>query len=29
MAHQQLAGGVLPYTPADIHEADLRVAASR
>jgi sigma-E factor negative regulatory protein RseA len=29
MAHQQLAGSVLPYTPADIHEADLRVAASR
>lgn len=29
MAHQQLAGSVLPYTPADIHEADFRVAASR
>lgn len=28
MAHQQLAGSVLPYTPADIHDADLRVAAS-
>lgn len=28
MAHQQLAGSVLPYTPPDIHEADLRVAVS-
>ena len=26
MAHQQLAGSVLPYTPAGIHEADFRVA---
>ena len=29
MAHQQLAGSVLPYSLADIHEAELRVAASR
>ncbi|MDE2254993.1 MAG: sigma-E factor negative regulatory protein [Betaproteobacteria bacterium] len=29
MAHQQLAGSVLPYSLADIHEAEFRVAASR
>ena len=29
MAHQQLAGSVLPYSLADVHEAEFRVAASR
>ncbi len=29
IAHQQLAGSVLPYSLADIHEAEFRVAASR